>query len=190
MANNYKKITSFPKNRDNPFQKGLIEHVDKGVRKIFSTSKNADMIIDGDTGELKGHAVFARRVTVDKAQFAKIFVSSTSTFMDLSKTGIKVLMYIISILPQDRDYILFDLEEAMKATKYKSEKSIITGLGELLSCGFLARSNNHYKYFINPVIAFNGNRLTLINDYRIKQEAQVMNLTEESKKMLNSNNDF
>lgn len=182
----YNKLRDYPMNTENPFKEGVINVVNeaKGIRKIFATGKNADAILDGETGELKGHAVFAKRYEIDKTKFAKLYISEMSSFMDLTKTGLRVLFYVLAKMPQDRDFILFDIEEAMKITGYKTEKSVFTGIGELLECRFLARSNKTYLYYINPQIAFNGNRMTLVRDYTITNPTDRIDLSKEARAII------
>jgi hypothetical protein len=56
----------------------------------------------------------------------------------------------------------------MNHTGYKSKKTIFTGLSELLENKFIARGNHPYKYFINPTIFFNGDRITFLKQYEIE----------------------
>ena len=126
---------------------------------------------------------------VDQDTFTKVYIRTMHAFRDLSKTGLRFLLYVFHKMPQDRDYILFDMKEAKEITGYKSEKSIFTGLGELIECEFLARSNKPYLYYINPTIAFNGSRLTLIDHYEIEVDKgdPKISISRNARKLIESN---
>jgi hypothetical protein len=160
----YIGIKNFHANQVNPFVKQTIQHIEKGEKVTLMATKNPDLIINSD-GEVKGHSVFLRRSKVDKAQFLKIYVSSLANFFDLSKNAVKIFSYLSSILEINRDFIYVDIDECMKFTGYNSRKSILKGLSELIENQFIARSNRTNKYFINPTIFFNGDRLVLLNEY-------------------------
>lgn len=168
---NYIKIRSFKTHKENPFLLEVKKHLEKGEKiRLFSTKNQA--IVDLDTGEIdnKSSIVIHKKESVDKAQFAKIYLSSLRAFFSLSNTAIRVLAYIMTIVEKDRDFIYFSVEDCMEYTNYNSEKTIFKGLGELLDNDFIARSDKSYKFFINPCIFFNGDRLFLIKEYEKKQK--------------------
>jgi len=53
----------------------------------------------------------------------------------------------------------------MEFTAYKSKANVMSGLGELLEADIIARSTESSLYFINPIVMFNGNRLTFAKSY-------------------------
>jgi len=163
----YKKVTKYEMNKVNPFLPETVTHVEKGEKIILMSSKNPDMIVNAE-GEVKGHAIFAKRQKIDRAQFAKFYISSLTAFYDLEKSGIKVLSYILKILKPNADSFDFDFEDCMNHTGYKSKKTIFTGLSELLENKFIARGNHPYKYYINPTIFFNGDRITFLKQYEVE----------------------
>ena len=164
----YNKVSKYQMNKKNPFIDETIHHVDKGEKVILMGTKSNDLLIDKETGEIKAHSVFAKRIKVDKAQFRKVYVNSLAAWFELSKTGLKVLGYIMSVLKPNYDSFDFDFEDCMEYTKYKSKNSVISGLSELLENRFIARGANPYKYFVNPTIFFNGDRLTFLRHYELK----------------------
>ena len=168
----FKNISIFPSNRKNPFKDDVIEHIEEGKKTIFAKGKSRDVIIDSDTKEQKGHAIFAKQIKVDKARFTKIYLSSLGSLTNLSKTGLKVLKYTIESLMPNKDFILFDMDDAKKSTGYKSDRSIFNGIAELLEADIIARGKNHYIYYINPTMIFNGDRLTLMADYVVDNSSK------------------
>ena len=60
----------------------------------------------------------------------------------------------------------------MEYTQYKSDTSIRIGLTNLLKNEIIARGRNDSLYFINPMVAFNGNRITFAKTYVKKQKSK------------------
>jgi hypothetical protein len=46
----------------------------------------------------------------------------------------------------------------------------LSGLAVLVECGIIARSDSHFKYFINPLVVFNGDRVTFAKTYVRKKK--------------------
>lgn len=174
----YNKITDFGLNEGNPFLPATVVHVEKGEKTLLFGQKNPDLIIDSDS-QVKGHSLFARKITVDKAKFMKVFMSGLTNWFDLSKPAIKVFAYIAETLEPNRDSVDFSLEKCKAFTGFKAQKTILSALAELAANQFIARGPHPYKYFINPTIFFNGDRLTFIEQYEV--EKQDENRIEEPK---------
>jgi hypothetical protein len=168
----YNKITDFDPNEGNPFLPATMVHVEKGEKTLLFGQKNPDLIIDSDS-QVKGHSLFARKVTVDKAKFMKVFMSGLTNWFDLSKPAIRVFAYIAETLEPNRDSVDFSLEKCKEFTGFKAQKTILSALAELAANQFIARGPHPYKYFINPTIFFNGDRLTFIEQYEVEQTAEL-----------------
>lgn len=173
-----KSLTDFEKNSENPFLKEAIEQVNNSIVKKYKsatkTGQNAILqALDPNTGELVGHTQFIRQIEVDEEQFAKIYLSNFSAFFDLKSQAIKVFGYILTQLVPNKDEFYFDRDDCKTYTSYKSDKSVFIGLASLLENNIIARGKNDYKYFINPMIAFNGNRVTFAKTYVKKKKLDV-----------------
>ena len=142
--------------------------------RVIAGNKEAlnNLIVNKDTGEVVGHQMLAVKQKVDKEQFTKVFHKGLAAMWGLSTTGVKVFTYIADQVKPNKDFIYIEIEEAMAFCNYKTEKSVWQGLGELLDAGFIARSKLYYKYFINPTFFFNGNRLTLVNQYILDDDME------------------
>jgi hypothetical protein len=141
----------------------------KKYKNTSGTSRNAILQAVNSDGEVMGHTSFIQQIEVDEQQFTKIYLSNFSAFFDLKPSAIKVFGYIMTILLPKKDELFFVLDDCMIYTKYKSHKSIHEGLADLLSAGIIARGKNEYFYFINPMVAFNGDRITFAKTYVKKQ---------------------
>lgn len=174
----YNKLTEYGTNRISPFLDDTVQHIEKGEKTLLFGQKNPDLIIDSDS-QVKGHSLFARKVTVDKAKFMKVFMTGLTNWFDLSKAGIKVFAYIANQVQPNRDTFIFDLDNCKQFTGYSAKNSILSGLAELVENKFIARGPAFNIYYINPTVFFNGDRLTFIEQYELEKKED--NLAEESK---------
>lgn len=179
----YKKVGDYALNKINPFLEETVQHIERGEKTLLFGQKNPDLIIDSDS-QVKGHSLFARKVQVDKAKFMKVFMTGLSNWFDLSKAGIKVFAYVANQINPNRDTFDLDFDECKSFTGYKSDKMIFSGLAELMENKFIARGPNPYKYYINPTIFFNGDRLTFIEQYEVEQKESTAEEAQESFKEL------
>jgi len=156
-------------NTKNPFMDDLFEMEISTRKKIVAGNREAlnNIVVDQTSGEVVAHQMFAVKQKVDSEQFTKIFQKGLGAMWGLSSSGIKVFTYIAQLIKPNQDFVYFEIDDAKRFTEYKTKKSIMQGLGELLAGSFIARTKVHYKYYINPTFFFNGNRLTLINHYEI-----------------------
>lgn len=175
-----KKLYQYEFNKINPFLDETVYQIDKGQKVILLGNKKSDMLIDNETGEVKAHTVFAKRIDIDKTEFRKIYVKSLAAWFDLSKTGIRIFAYILSVLKPNADSFMIDYDECMEFTKYKTRKSIADGIKELIENQFIARGKNQYLYFINPTIFFNGDRITFLKQFNIQDNPKLKPIDDEN----------
>ncbi len=155
-------LTAFPKNRNNPFIESAIQDIKIIKKTQFINPKDSSeisMIVNNSNGEVQGYTQFLRFIEVDEEKFAKVYLSQFEAFWELPKSAIRVFGYMINNLRPHQDKIEFILEDCIKYTRYKSRQTIYTGLAALISNGIVARGYNEYVYFLNPLVAFNGDRV-------------------------------
>lgn len=170
-------LTDYSLNKENPFLKEAVEQVNKNIVKKYKTaSKTGEKAIlqafDSTTGEILGHTQFIRQIEVDEEQFAKVYLSNFTSFFELKPQAVRVFGYILNQLTPNKDEFLFLLDEAQEYTGYKSATSIRIGITSLLANSIIARGRADNLYFINPMVAFNGNRITFAKTYVKKQKAK------------------
>jgi hypothetical protein len=168
-------IRDFSKNSENPFLKQAVDQVNSSIVKKYKTaSKTSEkavlQAIDPKSGEVLGHTSFIRQIEVDEEQFTKMYLSNFSKFFDLPPSAIKVFGYIMTVLLPKKDMFYFILEDCLLYTGYKAHKSIHQGIAFLLKAEIIARGKTDYIYFINPMVAFNGDRVTFAKTYIKKQK--------------------
>lgn len=170
------KLTDFEKYEENPFVEKAIKEVQ--IARKYKSSSGTDkrailQAIDPSTGEVLGHTMFIRQVEVDEEKFAKVYLSQFEAFWDLNKPAIRVFGYIMSKMHPKSDKVEFRLSECMTHTKYKSPKQIYDGLSALVKADIIARGYNEYVYFINPLVTFNGDRVSYMKTY-VKKKKETM----------------
>ncbi len=165
----YRKLKEYKTNDKNPFVDELFK-MEISKRKRYIAGKSPNVIVNPATGEIKGNQIFAVEEKYDKKEFTKVFRAGLIGMFDLSKSAVKVFAYIAAKVKPNQGHIYIELKECMTFTKYKSNTPILSGLSELIEHGFIARSDMHYKYFINPNMFFNGNRVTFIKTYKSEND--------------------
>jgi hypothetical protein len=170
----YRKLTDYPENENNPFsEKAVLEINTTRKRQVIKPSKtiegeNKYWVVDNN-GEKVAESLFVREIEIDEEQFTKVFLNGLLNFWELSPRGIRVFTYVLRQLRPGRDEFYFSSSECMKFTFYKSRGLVTSGLAELIGAGLIARSTDPLIYFVNPLVIFNGNRVTFAKSYVRKQ---------------------
>lgn len=174
------KLSDFDFNRENPFISQAISQVEKNMVKKYKTAsrtgEKAILKAIDDNGEILGHTQFIRQIEVDEQQFAKLYLSNFNAFFDLKPCSIKVFGYILNQLTPNKDEFMFILDDCIKYAGYKTKSSVFQGLAELVQNEIIARGKTDFLYYINPMVAFNGNRITFAKTYvKKKQKDRIDN---------------
>lgn len=176
----YKKITDHPVSEDNPFVEEALTGIQKQtvrktrvIRPDDGLAKQVQQIVVNADGEATGYGAFMQYIEVDEDKFAKIYLSQFAAFWELSKPAIRVFGYLLSVLKPGQDRLIFRMDKALAYTNYGHRNNIATGLSNLLECGIIARTPYDDEYFINPLVFFNGNRVTFAKTYVRKRKEQL-----------------
>ena len=168
------KLSQFQKNKENPFLKEAIEEINSNVVKRWKTAgksdKKAVLTAINNDGEIVGHTRFLQQIEVDEKQFTKIYLSNFQAFFNLKPNAIRVFGYIMTKLKPKKDEFIFILDECLEYTDYKAHTSVHRGLAQLLENKIIARGRTEFLYFINPMVAFNGDRVTFSKSYVRKKK--------------------
>lgn len=167
------KLSDFEKNRTNPFLDKALDEVQIS-RKYKTASRTGESAMlqafDPNTGEILGHTMFIREIEVDEEKFTKLYLSQFESFWELSKPAIRVFGYIMQKMKPKSDKLEFFIDECMEYTHYKSIKPIYAALASLMEAKIIARGYNENVYFINPMIMFNGDRVSFVRSYVKKKK--------------------
>ena len=182
------RISYFEKNEENPFMKQAIEGIENHIVKKYKSSTGSDKkgvvaVADTETGEVFKTS-FIRQIEVDEDQFAKLYLSNFAAFFDLSTAAIRVFGYILTCMKPKNDMVLFFIDKCQEYAKYKSRETIYKALAELVTAEIIARGPADNLWFINPLIVFNGDRVTFAKTYVRKKTLAAKKKAEEEKRQL------
>lgn len=169
----YKKIKVYKMEKTNPFIDDLITEVKIKTKNIIAGSSDKLLVVSQDTGQVEGHTQFVKMVKRDTTQFIKFFTSKLTSFFELSKRAQKILSYIMNKTMVGKDYVYFEYSECTDYTGYTSHTTINSALAELIEKKIIARSLSNFKYFINPTIFFNGDRVSFIESVKIDRSINI-----------------
>jgi len=135
------------------------------------------MVVNENTGEHLGGAVFFQYQEVDKTQFLKLYVNGVKGITELSSAGTKVfeILYRAMQDKKDIDTILMSYDIVDKTIVKISRTTYFKGMKELVEKSFIAETMIQNYYFINPDLIFNGDRLSFVKSY-IKCKSKNLNL--------------
>lgn len=144
----------------------------KRTKVLFKDGNKA--LIDASTGELAGQLqrVYIHDVEVDKEKFIKIYSSTIDELMNLTGAGLKIfkLVYRIVLDNPNIDFVYLDFNELIHFKTWSwSFSTFKTGINELLKKNIIYKAVGTHKYFINIGYFFNGDRVAVIKQYRLKQ---------------------
>ncbi|KAA3849837.1 RepA protein [Bacteroides ovatus] len=164
------------------------EDIENHVVKKYKSSTGSDKkavvaVADTDTGEVF-RTSFIRQIEVDEEQFAKLYLNNFAAFFDLSQAAIRVFGYIMTCMKPKNDMIMFILEDCLEYTKYTSKGTVYRGLAELVKAEIIARGINENLWFINPLIVFNGDRVSFTKTYVRKKSLSTKKKAEEDERQL------
>lgn len=167
--NKQKTLSDFEAHEENPFASQALVKIGQALRrrKVLGINKDEAAIlkaIDEKTGEVLGDTAFIRNKTVDDEQFAKFFFAGFKAFFDLRPATIKVFGYILRQLHPNCDYFMFFVDQCRQETGC-GVTTIYRALTELCAAEIIARGRNDILYYINPIIVFNGDRVTFATTY-------------------------
>lgn len=130
------------------------------------------MIVGRDTGEIHGPAGFWQAQEVDKTQFVKLYVNGVKAFKELTGAGTKVFELLYLAIQQNigKDEVVLSFGKVDQKATPLSQKTFIRGVKELLEKDFIAESMTPSVYFVNPDFVWNGDRLSFVKSYRLKQD--------------------
>jgi hypothetical protein len=167
----YKRLSELEEFSENPFVEKAIQDI-KIVRKTQTIRPKGrgeiQSIVYND--EVTGHSAFMRFIEVDEDKFAKLYLSQLCAFWELSKPALRVFSYILTVMQPKKDNFIFIMEDCLTYTGYSQRNHVTSGLSNLVEAGIIARSKQHFKFFINPLVIFNGDRVTFAKTYIKKQK--------------------
>jgi len=137
------------------------------TKKITNSTGDVCMIVN-EGGDVIAQAGFHEVKEVDRSQFIKFYAEGVTMFKGLSSPGSKVfeLLYKEVMKNRDTDRFLLYHKNAVGLSRATFDR----GMVELLAKDIIYKSTVPNSYFINVNFMFNGDRLGIVREYRLKEE--------------------
>lgn len=152
---------------DNPYTKGFRVKT-RGKRVAIGGDHLS--VMNMETGELNGTAEITQRFEIDSEKFIKVFQLQIAAFFGLTSAGTKVLTAIWAETSREPGKDLVYMSEAAARRHAESlgakmgKATYFRGRSNLIEMGFIAPSTDQNRYWINPAIFFNGDRVKFITE--------------------------
>lgn len=158
-----KSLNDFPLTDVSPYEFSLKKRLNECTSNRVLSFGNARVELERYQNNIGARIALTQKV--DHETFIKVFRDSIKYVAKLSRTAQQVLWYVMDNLPKDKGYVIIDNATVMDYCGFKTRKSVREGVIELLDKNFLTRTTLPKKYWVNPLIVFNGNRITYANQY-------------------------
>lgn len=143
----------------NPFldEMQLVVRTKKFARQVLGLTIN-----DEETNLPKPVFYHGQR-NIDTEVFTKVFAEGWERVVFLSRAGLLVLKFVSEQLLPGNSVVWLDRDEFVSLKH--ARHTYYTGMDEMITLGFLARTQQRGFYFINPAFIFNGNRISMRHDF-------------------------
>lgn len=158
--------------QENPFLKNALTNTNEGMRRVNMNKDGSQMMmVDKSTGA-ETPAGFWHIQEVDRTQFVKLYINGVKAFTNLSSAGTKVfeLIYLAVQKSIGSDTVLIVFNRIDQQVTPISRTTFQKGMKEACVKGFLAETDAPGLYFINPDFIFNGDRLAVVKEYRLRRD--------------------
>lgn len=157
----------------NPFLPTAAANTNEGTkRKPLRSKDGTQLMVTTQSGDQIGPAGFWHTQEVDKTQFVKLYVNGVKAFAQLTSAGARVfeLIYLELQKAVGKDFIYMSFQEIDQTVTPLPKTTFLRGMKEVCVKGFLAESKVQNKYFVNPDYIFNGDRLAIVKEFRLKRD--------------------
>lgn len=156
---------SMPEYELNPSLPVVSQKARVGTRRITNKAGDKCMIVS-ESGEILAPAGFHEIVEVDKTQFVKVYVDGVAAFNGLGKPGAKLfkLVYAYILKNPNTDTVYLYYKDARSMARATFDRGVV----ELLAKEIIYKSTRPNMYFLNIDYMFNGDRLAMVKEYRMK----------------------
>lgn len=155
-----KTLKEYPEFRDYPYRDALVVDVHNNRKLHYVCTEDRTLDMQASTMVQRNKY----RIT-DKKEFVKIYRDSLKTILNLSTTAQRILWYILDILQAKATCVDLIPATCAEVCGFKASRSVHIGLAELIEKDILRRTTWRMRYWVNPVVMFNGDRIEFINEY-------------------------
>lgn len=157
----------------NPFLPDAAANTNEGVkRKNLKSKDGSQMMITNQDGSFTAPAGFWHTQEVDRTQFVKLYINGVKAFAELSGAGAQVFGLVYAELQKSpgKDMIYLNYQDVNQDITTISKATFMRGVKEILLKKFLAETLVSGRYFVNPDYIFNGDRLAIVKEFRLKRD--------------------
>jgi hypothetical protein len=168
-------LKQYPYNTTNPFMSDVVTHItSKKVRKAVGHTYQD--VLNYETGELEKQKilVLGESKELDKQLYYKTYYDSIKSFFGLSKAALSIFDYIMRNIKKDNDKICLVVSDILDEVEISSA-TVYRGLAQLIEANIIAKTTFDACYYINPNIAFKGDRIAVVKQYFLKKEENSPN---------------
>lgn len=158
----------------NPFMLTTASNTVEGTKRRSLRSKDgSQLMVTNQTGDVIAPAGFWHTQEVDKTQFVKLYVNGVKAFAGLTGAGAQVFGLVYAALQKapGKDLIHLYFPDIDQNITPISKATFMRGMKEILLKKFLAETLVSGRYFVNPDYIFNGDRLAIVKEFRVKRDA-------------------
>lgn len=143
----------------------VVEHIsEKRYRK--ASGIKWEQVLNEDTGELekRQNLILGQQKKVDKQEWYKLFNGTIMRFYGLTKATMEVFEYIMKNIQYGNDRICIPPSDIITQTGM-ALSTYYRCMVQLLNAQIIAKAEKEGCYYINPAIAFKGDRITIVEQY-------------------------
>lgn len=168
----------------NPFVDEM--HVEKKRRtEVLYNGQHA--LINQQTGEVSEEGIAIARVRyVDSEQFIKIYTDNIHVFFDLGKSAQRVCEFVLNQIShrsigRGEVFLIFnEYEKYLSGRTGGTRQTFMRGMQELAQKKMIAKSPSPNVWWINPAVAFNGDRARFITEIRRDKKENELDKTKRN----------
>lgn len=148
--------------------------------------QNGRVVVNTDTGEVEDVLGVARVRFVEDEEFVKVYRAQLQAWFELAAAGQRVAEFVLhqmsfrAIGKGEVMLTFYDYKKHFEGRKGGSKSTYMRGLQELADKGIVARARRSDDlWYINPSMAFNGDRARFVTEFRRKKKSTQEQLEDE-----------
>lgn len=163
-------LKKYPYNVTNPFLNDVVTHI-KGKKVQKAVGVKYQDVLDHDNGALvkQKMLVLGEKKELDSQLYYKTYYGAIKSFFGLSKSSMALFDYIMQNIKKNNDRICLTVSDIQLELKI-SHATVYRCVAQLIEANILAKTTFDTCYYINPTIAFKGDRIALVKQFYLKKE--------------------
>jgi hypothetical protein len=135
----------------------------------IKTANFQEYIIQNQYKFINGKEILVNSIKIDKSAInsrinPEIFNKLISD--NYTKNTLTIFLFLLTKLQTNSDIVILNTKEICDSTKYK-KSSVNKAIQDLIKLELVSKivgRNNTYKYYINPLLIFQGDRIAFISN--------------------------